>query len=139
MKTKFFTECEDWTRLNFLNFRQKEENWTANKMREHNTYVRTLGMIAGNSSNKQQSVALSAWKIFPVIVADELSRSMCLWILVVSHFIIKRAKQDQQDEESTYKVLDDTRSYVIEDAKVETRKRKSIKANISEIPPHYTK
>ncbi|GES75687.1 hypothetical protein GLOIN_2v1739297 [Rhizophagus clarus] len=136
MKTKFFTECEDWTRLNFLNFRQKEENWTANKMREHNTYVRTLGMIAGNSSNKQQSVALSAWKIFPVIVADELSRSMCLWIL---DFWQSGEELDRQNKINKTKVLDDTRSYVIEDAKVETRKRKSIKANISEIPPHYTK
>ncbi|CAG8611788.1 11551_t:CDS:10 [Funneliformis caledonium] len=31
MKTNFFSECSDWTLLNFLNFRLKEENWTADK------------------------------------------------------------------------------------------------------------
>lgn len=66
MKTDFFSESLDWTLLNFLFFRKKEENWTANKMKEYNTYVKTLGSIVVSGSSEQQSMAFSALKAFAV-------------------------------------------------------------------------
>ncbi len=66
MKTNFFSECLDWTLLNFLNFRLKEENWTADKTKEHNTYTGTLGNITANYLGEHQSRADSALKNFTV-------------------------------------------------------------------------
>ncbi|CAG8649478.1 11479_t:CDS:2, partial [Acaulospora colombiana] len=56
----FFTESRDWSLLNFLDFRQKEENWTVDKMREHNTYIRTLGMMERNKSSENQNIIVDA-------------------------------------------------------------------------------
>jgi hypothetical protein len=66
MKTDFFSESLDWTLLNFLLFRKKEANWSANKMKEHNTYVKTLGTAAVSGSSERQSMAFSALKAFKV-------------------------------------------------------------------------
>ncbi|KAF0427121.1 hypothetical protein F8M41_006108 [Gigaspora margarita] len=60
MKTNYFSESCDWNLLNFLTFRQKEENWSENKQKEHNTYTRSLGTIVATGSDEQQLIALSA-------------------------------------------------------------------------------
>ncbi|CAG8703635.1 4063_t:CDS:2, partial [Funneliformis mosseae] len=41
-----------------------EDNWTYNKQKEHNTYLRTLGIIVATSSNEQRSVGTSALNNF---------------------------------------------------------------------------
>ncbi|CAI2188706.1 3247_t:CDS:2, partial [Funneliformis geosporum] len=41
-----------------------EENWTADKTREHNTYTSTLGNITANYLDENQSKAISALKTF---------------------------------------------------------------------------
>jgi len=66
MKTLFFSECLDWNLINFLKFRQMEDNWSADKQKEHGTYTKTLGKIAVSESSEYRSMAVSALKIFPV-------------------------------------------------------------------------
>ncbi|CAJ0871221.1 2754_t:CDS:2 [Entrophospora sp. SA101] len=66
MKTNFFAECLDWTLMDFLNFRQKEENWTVDKVKEYNMYIKTLGMLTSSGSSEHQSKAFSALKAFTV-------------------------------------------------------------------------
>ncbi|CAI2200430.1 9042_t:CDS:2, partial [Funneliformis geosporum] len=38
----------------------KEENWSENKRKEHNTYTRSLGTIVATGSDEQRLIALSA-------------------------------------------------------------------------------
>ncbi|PKY34576.1 hypothetical protein RhiirB3_454416 [Rhizophagus irregularis] len=59
-------KCSDWNLINFLKFRQMEDNWSADKQKEHGTYTKTLGKIAGSESSEYRSMAVSALKIFPV-------------------------------------------------------------------------
>ncbi|CAB5180502.1 unnamed protein product [Rhizophagus irregularis] len=98
-----------------------EDNWSADKQKEHGTYTKTLGKIAGSESSEYRSMAVSALKIFPEILNTRA---------------INNSKEKYLDhlEESTYEVLDDTRSYVVADVKAETGKRKSAR---SEIPTRY--
>jgi hypothetical protein len=66
MKTLFFSECSDWNLINFLKFRRVENNWSADKQKEHSTYTKSLGKIAGDKSSEHRSMAVSALKVFPV-------------------------------------------------------------------------
>ena len=66
MKTDYFSDSRDWNLLNFLTFRQKEENWTEDKRKEHNTYTKSLGMIVASGASEQRPMALSALNTFTV-------------------------------------------------------------------------
>ncbi|CAB4427758.1 unnamed protein product [Rhizophagus irregularis] len=136
MKTNFFTECSDWTLLSFLKFRQKEDNWTADKMKEHNTYTRTLGKISGTGTKKQQTVALSALKIFSEIQNTKAIKDFWQGVEELNRrneINKKKTKYLDNLEKSTYGMLDITRSNVVADAKAETRKRRSMEGTGSKI------
>ena len=66
MKTTFFSDSLEWSLFGFLKFRQNEDTWTGDKQKEHNSYIRTLGMIAGTGTSKQRSMAVSALRTFKV-------------------------------------------------------------------------
>ncbi|CAG8670881.1 13296_t:CDS:2 [Funneliformis mosseae] len=50
-----------------------EDNWSADKQKEHGTYTKTLGKIAGSESSEYRSMAVSALKNFPQDV-EKLNR-----------------------------------------------------------------
>ncbi|CAG8656323.1 16678_t:CDS:2, partial [Acaulospora morrowiae] len=54
----------EWSLFKFLKFRQNEDTWTADKQKEHSTYITTLSKIARNGSSKQQPIAVSALDTF---------------------------------------------------------------------------
>ena len=41
-----------------------EDNWSADKQKEHGTYTKTLDKIAGSELSEYRSMAVSALKIF---------------------------------------------------------------------------
>ncbi|CAG8624723.1 24896_t:CDS:2 [Gigaspora margarita] len=63
MSQKIF-QFSDWTLLNYLNFRQKEDSWTTDKSKEHNWYKRHLRVLTKDL--KLSSKALSALEAFKV-------------------------------------------------------------------------
>ncbi|CAG8544222.1 7818_t:CDS:2 [Acaulospora colombiana] len=65
MKTTFFSESSEWSLFKFLKFRQNEDTWTADKQKEHSTYITTLRRIAESGSSKQP-IVVSALDTFEV-------------------------------------------------------------------------
>ncbi|GES85296.1 hypothetical protein GLOIN_2v1739297 [Rhizophagus clarus] len=105
-----------------------EDNWSADKQKEHGTYTKTLGKIAVSESSEYRSMAVSALKIFPEILNTRAVNDFWQDVEKLNRRNkINNSKEKYLDhlEESTYEVLDDTRSYVVADVKAETRKRKS--------------
>ncbi|CAG8789109.1 24078_t:CDS:1, partial [Dentiscutata erythropus] len=43
-----------------------EDNWKGNKQKEHNTYLKTLGVIVATGSNEERSLGTSVLNNFTV-------------------------------------------------------------------------
>ncbi|CAG8542975.1 991_t:CDS:10, partial [Dentiscutata heterogama] len=80
-----------------------EDNWTGNKQKEHNTYLRTLGVIVATGSNEERSVGTSSLNNFTFVIIDP-------FVFDANHsklndakrFLINKKKEANSDEVNVF-------------------------------------